>query len=102
LTTDVLALAVEAQRKVGFARPFLHQEVRMRRQAETSLFQPKLSQMEKRVDATTRMAQAITDEEASAREAKTARLRAARLAREAAEGPPVQKVARKKKAPRKS
>jgi hypothetical protein len=66
------------------------------------VFKPKPSQAELRVDATTRAAQAIMGEEASAREAKTERLRAARLAREAAEDPSVQKIPAKKKPSRKS
>jgi hypothetical protein len=69
----------------------------MRRRAEPSLFKPKLSQTEIKVDATTRAARAIVDEEADARDAKTERLRAARLAQEAADAPPEQKVAVKKK-----
>lgn len=67
-----------------------------------SLFKPKLSASEKKGDATTRAAQAIIDQEADAREAKTERLRAARLAREATEGPaPEAKAAGKRKIRRK-
>jgi hypothetical protein len=73
----------------------------MKRRSEPSLFKPKLSQTEIRVDATTRAARAIVDEEATARDAKTERLRAARLAQEAIDGPPVQKIAPKKKTVRK-
>jgi hypothetical protein len=69
----------------------------MKRQPEPSLFKPKLSQSELKVDATTRAARAIIDEEANARDAKTERLRAARLARQETEGPPVQKISEKKK-----
>jgi hypothetical protein len=73
----------------------------MKRRSEPSLFQPKLSQTEIRVDATTRAARAIVEEEANARDAKTERLRAARLAQEAIDGPPMQKIASKKKTSRK-
>jgi hypothetical protein len=67
-----------------------------------SLFRPKLSTSERKGDATTRAAQAIIDQEVGAREAKTERLRAARLAREATESPPPEKnVAGKKKISRK-
>jgi hypothetical protein len=62
-----------------------------------NVFKPKPSQAELRVDATTRAAQAIMDEEASSREAKTERLRAARLAKEAAEESLVQSIPAKKK-----
>lgn len=75
----------------------------MRKPAPTDkVFKPKPSQAELRVDATTRAAQAIMHEETSARDAKTERLRAARLAREATEGPQVQKIPAKKKSARKS
>ena len=73
----------------------------MKRQSEPSLFKPKLSQSELKVDATTRAARAIIDEEANARDAKTERLRAARLARQETEGTPVQKIGEKKKTRRK-
>jgi hypothetical protein len=64
-----------------------------------NVFKPRPSQAELRVDATTRAAQAIIGEEASAREAKTERLRAARLAQEAAAAPtPPKKAAPKRKA----
>jgi hypothetical protein len=46
---------------------------------------------------TTRAALAILDEEANARDAKTERLRAARLQKEAIEGPaPIKKIPEKK------
>ena len=61
------------------------------------IFKPKPSQAELRVDATTRAARAIIDEEANARDAKTERLRVARLAQEATEEPPVEKKTRVKK-----
>jgi len=73
----------------------------MKRRSEPSLFKPKLSQSEIKVDATTRAARAIIDEEANARDAKTERLRAARLALEATEEPLVQKISTKKKTRRK-
>ena len=75
----------------------------MKRRSEPSLFQPKLSASEKKVDATTRAAQAIIDEEANARDAKTERLRTARLQKEAIEGPvPIRKIPEKKKTRRRS
>jgi hypothetical protein len=52
--------------------------------AETSLFKPK---GDAKSEATAKTARAIVDGEAAARIAKTARLRAARLAREPIEGP---------------
>jgi hypothetical protein len=52
-------------------------------------FQPKPSRQETKADATTRAAWEIIDGEASAREAKTRRLRAARLAQEEAAAKPV-------------
>ncbi|MGB3390651.1 MAG: hypothetical protein WBA88_22025 [Pseudaminobacter sp.] len=52
-----------------------------------AVFQPKPSKQEAKADATTRLVQAIIDNEASAREAKTERLRVARLAQEAAAKP---------------
>ncbi|MBN9077990.1 MAG: hypothetical protein J0H84_17420 [Rhizobiales bacterium] len=62
-----------------------------------NVFKPKLSHAELRVDATTRAAHAIMDEEASTRIAKTERLRAVRLAKEATEGPnPIKKILEKK------
>ncbi|MDN5928671.1 MAG: hypothetical protein L0I29_16505 [Hyphomicrobiales bacterium] len=65
------------------------------------VFKPKPSQAELRVDATTRAARAIISEEVNARDAKTERLRAARLATEATEAPPIQKISAKKKTSRK-
>ena len=49
-----------------------------------AVFQPKPSKQETKADVTTKTARAIIDHELSAREAKTERLRAARLAREEA------------------
>ncbi|MBN9076650.1 MAG: hypothetical protein BGN87_14440 [Rhizobiales bacterium 65-79] len=75
----------------------------MKRPSETAFFKPKLSQSEKRVDATTLAARAIVEEEASSRDAKTARLRAARLAQAPDEPAPEKAAAgKKKKTPRKS
>lgn len=50
---------------------------------EQRLFKPKLSQAETKAGITDHAARAITDEQASRREAKTARLRQARLESEA-------------------
>jgi len=52
-----------------------------------SAFQPKSSKQEVKADATTRVARAIIDSEAAARDAKTERLRAVRLAQEATAKP---------------
>ena len=69
----------------------------MKRRSELGLFQPKLSASETKGDATTRAAQAIVDEETNARDAKTERLRAARLRKEAIEEPvPIKKIPEKK------
>lgn len=61
-----------------------------------AVFQPKASRQETKADTTTRAAWEIIDSEAAAREAKTQRLRAARLALEAADEPTP--AAKKKKA----
>lgn len=50
-----------------------------------SVFQPKSSKQEAKADTTTRIAREILDAEAAKREAKTEKLRQARLLREAAE-----------------
>lgn len=52
-----------------------------------TVFPPKPPRNEAKADATTRIAREIIDSEATAREAKTQRLRAARLAQEAAAKP---------------
>lgn len=52
-----------------------------------AVFQPKPSKQEAKADVTTRIAREIIDSEATARETKTERLRAARLAKEAAAKP---------------
>lgn len=51
------------------------------------IFKPKASASEAKGDMTTRVARSIIDGELAAREAKTARLRAARLATEAEAAP---------------
>ena len=50
-----------------------------------AVFQPKPSKQEAKADATTRLARRIVDGEAAAREAKTDRLRQARLDKQNAE-----------------
>ena len=62
-----------------------------------AVFQPKPSRQETKADTTTRAAWEIIDTEAAAREAKTQRLRAARLAQETDEV--AAPIARKKSAP---
>lgn len=57
----------------------------MRHPIPTGIFKQSPTSGEKKGDATTRAAQEITDGETAAREAKTERLRQARLAKEAAE-----------------
>ncbi|MDG4884176.1 hypothetical protein [Mesorhizobium sp. WSM4884] len=61
--------------------------------AETSLFKPK---GDAKSEATARTARAIIEGEAAARQAKTERLRAARLARGQVEATPKKKPARRK------
>ena len=70
----------------------------MRRMPEVGIFKPTPSRTEAKSDVTTRTARAIVDTEATLRAAKTKRLRAARLAREAIEEPaaPVKKERRKR------
>jgi hypothetical protein len=60
----------------------------MARAPDTSAFKAKPSRMEAKGDATTRAAWQIIDSEAAAQAAKTARLRAARLAHEAGQATP--------------
>ncbi|WP_029353403.1 hypothetical protein [Bosea sp. 117] len=48
-------------------------------------FKPKLSQTESKAEAVSRIAKSLIKQEAALREAKTARLREARLAKEAVE-----------------
>lgn len=52
-----------------------------------NLFRPNRSQAEKKADVTNRTARAMIEAEVESREAKTARLRKARLAMEAARPP---------------
>ncbi|MCX5480970.1 hypothetical protein OSH08_18365 [Kaistia geumhonensis] len=63
----------------------------MSKKATAELFRPKAIV---KADQTTEIAQAIMAEETAARVAKTARLKAARLAQEAAAPPPVKKPRR--------
>ena len=55
----------------------------MQKVTKESVFKP--SKIEAKGDATTRAARAIIDKETDARDAKTARLKAARLAKEASD-----------------
>lgn len=68
-----------------------------------NLFATPLNKAEAKGDMTTRVAQSIIDTEVAAREAKTARLKAARLAMEATQEPLAiaKKPARKQPAARK-
>ena len=59
----------------------------MKQIPDSGIFKPTPSRTEAKSDATTRAAREIIDSEAAARIAKTERLRAARLAREAVETP---------------
>lgn len=61
---------------------------------------PSLSKLESKADSTTKAARALFDAEAAERVAKTARLRQARLEREAAEEQEKKPAAVKKKAPK--
>lgn len=69
---------------------------------ENTLFKPKASKAETKADITNEAARAIIDDEASQREAKTAKLRQMRLAQEAAAAaiPAPVKAARKTPAKR--
>ena len=69
----------------------------MARAPESGAARPKPSRMEAKGDATTRAAWEIIDAEAAAEAAKTARLRAARLARSTAEVAPAAAKTKKKK-----
>lgn len=73
--------------------------------AINAVFKPKLSKMETKADISARVAREIMDTEVARRNAKTARLKAARLEKEA-EAVAVEAdtvtVASRKKAPRKS
>lgn len=74
----------------------------MKRAVESDLFKTPPSRRDAKGDTTTRLAREILDGEAAVRAAKTARLRAARLAQEAATPLPVASSPRKraKKAPK--
>lgn len=69
----------------------------MKLMAETAATRPPLSRAEAKGDATTRAAREIIESEAAARAAKTERLRAERLAREAEAPAPVAKKAGRKR-----
>lgn len=64
-----------------------------------NLFVPASDKAEAKGDTTTRVAQSILDGEVAAREAKTARLRAARLAMEAAQEPAAEAKPKARKKP---
>jgi len=69
----------------------------MKLMAETGATKPALSRAEAKGDATTRAAKEIIQSEIAARNAKTERLRAERLAREAEAPAPVAKKAARKR-----
>ena len=71
----------------------------MKRPTADTVFKPTLSRTESKNDTTTRVARGIVDTEASAMAAKTERLRAARLARDASTEKPAA-PAKRKAAPR--
>jgi len=66
-----------------------------------NLFQPPPSKFEAKSDATTRVAKAMIEQEAASREAKTARLREARLAMEASQPEPAPAKPRARKSTKK-
>lgn len=68
----------------------------MKHPVAEAAFKPKQSRTETRQDATSRAARAIIEIETAALAVKTSRLRAARLARDAAT-PPVEAKARKRR-----
>ncbi|MFT0859583.1 hypothetical protein [Ancylobacter sp. G4_0304] len=59
-----------------------------------NLFKPNLTKAESKADAVSRIAKTMIDQEVARRDAKTARLREARLAQEAAATPVAAKTAR--------
>ncbi|MFK8252432.1 hypothetical protein [Ancylobacter terrae] len=63
------------------------------------MFKPHLSKTESKAEQVSRIAKSMIEQEIASRDAKTARLRAARLAREAAEAPPEQAAPRPARAP---
>ncbi len=70
----------------------------MRHRSAEAAFKPKLSRIESRQDATTRAAWTIIATESAAVDAKTERLRAARLAQEANAPPVLPKAKRARRA----
>jgi hypothetical protein len=65
---------------------FIYEEsLSMMAPARDTTFKPKLSQTESKAEAVSRIAKSLIKKEAALREAKTARLREARLAKEAVE-----------------
>jgi hypothetical protein len=74
----------------------------MERKYEIGVFKPTNSRADTKIDTTTRIAREIIDHTNAARMAKTERLRAVRLAREAEAEAPPEKPAPKKPAPRKA
>jgi hypothetical protein len=64
-----------------------------------SVFRPKPTRQETKADVTTRVARDIMDKESAARDAKTERLRTARLAREAAVASEPQQPTKKRAQP---
>ena len=70
----------------------------MKRKAADAAFKPALTRIESRQDATTRAALAIIASETAAVDAKTDRLRAARLAQEAATPPELPKAGKRRRA----
>jgi hypothetical protein len=95
LTTDVLAIAVEAMRKGrDFPAFFVSGRILMNQAAIDAVFRRKPSRQEAKADAITRVVRDLLTAEAASRDNKTERLRTARLARDAAT-PPVPEKARR-------
>ncbi len=69
-----------------------------RQEIPSGVFAPKASRQESKADATTTVARSIVSAEAKARDVKTERLRALRLAQEEAAAPPAEKPAPKSRA----
>ena len=67
-----------------------------------AVFQPRPSKLETKADITTKVARQILDAESAKREAKTERLRLARLAQEPLELTKPRKAVTRKSTPRKS
>jgi hypothetical protein len=70
--------------------------------AIAAVFQPRPSKLETKADVTTKIARQILDDETAKREAKTERLRLARLAQEPLEPAKPRKAVTRKSTPRKS